>query len=202
VIEVRPLRPGDWPNIERLFGERGACAGCWCMWWRRDGSANEVRQYRGEANRIVFRELVQRGEAHGVLAFDAGEPVGWCSIDAYCAFPALERKRSLRTPRDEKTWSITCFFIRRDHRSRGVATALTREAVRMAFSHGATRVEAYPAKTPAGGGALPDTFAWTGTPSLFRKAGFVPLEDNPRVFVIEAPAGAKAARRTRGGRRS
>ena len=33
-IEVRTLKADDWPVIRRLFGDNGACGGCWCMWWR------------------------------------------------------------------------------------------------------------------------------------------------------------------------
>ena len=28
------LTPALWPALEQLFGEHGACGGCWCMFWR------------------------------------------------------------------------------------------------------------------------------------------------------------------------
>ena len=34
MIAYCPATPQRWPDLERLFGPRGACAGCWCMWWR------------------------------------------------------------------------------------------------------------------------------------------------------------------------
>src|SRR5262245_44310740 len=33
-IEFHPATPGRWRDVEKLFGPRGACAGCWCMWPR------------------------------------------------------------------------------------------------------------------------------------------------------------------------
>src|ERR1700732_3862279 len=33
-LSVYPLTPDHWDDFEVLFGPRGACAGCWCMWWR------------------------------------------------------------------------------------------------------------------------------------------------------------------------
>ena len=33
-LEVYPLTPERWADLEELFGENGACGGCWCMWWR------------------------------------------------------------------------------------------------------------------------------------------------------------------------
>ena len=32
--EFHPLTPELWSDLEQLFGARGACGGCWCMWWR------------------------------------------------------------------------------------------------------------------------------------------------------------------------
>ena len=33
-LDIRPLTPDRWADLETRFGPRGACAGCWCMWWR------------------------------------------------------------------------------------------------------------------------------------------------------------------------
>ena len=30
-IAIAPLTPDRWDDFETLFGERGACGGCWCM---------------------------------------------------------------------------------------------------------------------------------------------------------------------------
>jgi hypothetical protein len=57
-LNVRPLTPDLWPPLEDLFGERGACNGCWCMYWR-VGSAYRKRP-RAE-NKTAFREGVRRG---------------------------------------------------------------------------------------------------------------------------------------------
>ena len=118
MVEVRPLRETDWALIEALYGERGACGGCWCMEWRRPGSLKDRLQFRGEKNRRAFRKLVESGRARGVLALEGGKPVGWCSAGPHLDFPALDRKRVLRTDRDEGTWTITCFFIAKSHRNR------------------------------------------------------------------------------------
>ncbi|OGA68157.1 MAG: hypothetical protein A3F77_18445 [Betaproteobacteria bacterium RIFCSPLOWO2_12_FULL_67_28] len=33
-LEFRPLTPDLWDDAAALFGPRGACAGCWCMFWK------------------------------------------------------------------------------------------------------------------------------------------------------------------------
>jgi hypothetical protein len=33
-LTIRSLTPDQWPALMDLFGEHGACSGCWCMYWR------------------------------------------------------------------------------------------------------------------------------------------------------------------------
>src|SRR3712207_7273034 len=51
-----PLTPERWGDLERLFGARGACGGCWCMPWRL--SRSRFERQRGEQNRAALRALV------------------------------------------------------------------------------------------------------------------------------------------------
>lgn len=177
-ITTRPLRKSDWPSINRLFGERGACGGCWCMAWRWPGS--EWEKHKGASNQRAFKRLVTSGKARGVLAFADGEPVGWCSIGPRADFKALATKRSLRTDWDEDTWSVTCFFVPRAWRGRGVAGKLLGEAVDLARRCGARRVEGYPVvPSKSFGEKMPGAFAWTGLPQVFERKRFRSLAQVP-----------------------
>jgi hypothetical protein len=49
MLEWHPLTPERWVDFVSLFGKNGACAGCWCMWWRQTRSESEQRH--GAANR-------------------------------------------------------------------------------------------------------------------------------------------------------
>lgn len=168
-IETRELQRGDWNLVETLFGARGGCGGCWCMAWRSPLAGQAYKARQGDPNREDFQRLVRKGVAHGALAFHDETPVGWCSIGPRADFPALQRSRVLRTDWNEKTWSVTCFLVRKEHRGRGVGVALLREAIEVARRHGAQAIEGYPAKTNT---QLPAAFVWTGTPSIFERAGF------------------------------
>jgi len=176
-LVVRPLERTDWPAVEALFGERGACGGCWCMAWRLSSKAWE--DGRGASNRRAMKRLVERGQATGVLALDGDEPVAWCSVGPRADFVRLETKRSLATDWDERTWSVTCFFVAKPLRGKGVGKKLLDAAVKLARQHGATRVEGYPARPPRAGGTLPSAFAWTGLPQVFERAGFRRLAKTP-----------------------
>lgn len=177
-IETRELSPADWPIVEELFGKNGACAGCWCMFWRipRGESFDDVK---GEVARGRFRALVEQGGAHGVLAFAGGAPVGWCSFEKRVDLPKLDRSPSLRIPDAGRVWSLPCFFVKSGYRGKGVARALLDAAVEALRRRGAEIAEGYPV-IPTGEGKVPAAFAYTGVPSLFEGAGFDLAEARPK----------------------
>jgi GNAT superfamily N-acetyltransferase len=166
-LVFHPLTPERWPDLESLFGPRGACGGCWCMTWRLTHSAFE--QHKGEDNRRAFRRIVNSGAQPGVLAYAAGQPIGWCSVAPRSEFSFLERSRILAPVDDAPVWSITCLFVSKDWRRRGLSTSLIRAACAHARSQGAKIAEAYPQELQK---ETPAAFVWTGVASAFRKAGF------------------------------
>ncbi|MCW5729386.1 MAG: GNAT family N-acetyltransferase [Alphaproteobacteria bacterium] len=173
--ELRALRPGDWPLVERLFGSNGACGGCWCMWWRlpRGGKAWEAA--KGEGNRRALQRLVEQGACRAILAFQDGEPVGWCSFGPREDFPRIANSRKLRRARPAP-WSVNCFFIDRAHRKRGLSGLLLAAASEAAFRAGASAIEGYPVLPRDGD--FPGTFAWTGLPGAFERAGFRRMDED------------------------
>ena len=50
-IEVHPASADRWPDLETLFGERGACGGCWCLFFRLPRA--QYGSQKGEANRQI-----------------------------------------------------------------------------------------------------------------------------------------------------
>jgi len=157
-LRIRPVTPELWPALEDLFGPWGASNGCWCMFWRIGGA------YRGhrDENRAALQEIVERGPPPGLLAFDGEQAVGWCQITPRSALPHLDARPRFRRVDDEPVWSISCFYVRRSHRRRGVCEALIRAAVKEARRAGAPFVEAYPSPTSGGYRGYPSTFARLG----------------------------------------
>jgi GNAT superfamily N-acetyltransferase len=175
-MNVEPLTPERFTDLVKLFGPNGANSGCWCMWWRvpaKDWSAN------GNAgNRAAFEEIVRRGEPVGLLAYHDGTPVGWTALAPRSAYPRLLRSTTLRLePTDGTLWSVTCFYIHRNHRRSGVAVALLDAAVDQARQQKAAAVEGYPVDTS--GDRRPSGDLFTGTVSLFAGAGFVEYSRPP-----------------------
>lgn len=170
-IATRELTPALWPEVEILFGVNGACGGCWCMSWRilKGEKWDEVK---GTKARERFSKLVASGAVHGVIAFEGDTPIGWATFGPRRDFARLDRSPSLACDDADAVWSLPCFFIKTGHRGKGVATALLAAALEAMRSRNAKTVEGYPVRPKRTGETLPAAFAWTGTRSLFEKAGF------------------------------
>jgi GNAT superfamily N-acetyltransferase len=158
------LTAARWRDFEILFGPRGACGGCWCM-YPRIGSAYTKRS--GEENRRDFRDVVRRGPPPGLLAFTGDLAVGWCQITARDAVPWLDRTWRLARVDDVPVWSISCLYVRKGYRRKGVTSVLVAAAVETARRAKASAVEAYPVDASVSRSA-----SGTGYVSTFTRAGF------------------------------
>ncbi len=110
----------------------------------------------------------------------------------------LDRSRVLKRVDDSPVWSVTCFFIAKAHRERGLGTAMLHAAVEHAASCGATVVEGYPVDPVKD--RMPTVFAHTGFVEMFLAAGFEEVERRSPTrpimrYAIEAapPAGSAAS---------
>lgn len=164
---ITPLTAARWPDLVALFGARGACGGCWCMWMRR--SAADFARGKGAGNRRALRALVNK-RPPGLLAYDGREPVAWVAVAPREEYVRLEASRVLAPVPGERVWAVSCFYVKASHRGSGVSAQLLRAATAYAKQQGAAAVEGYPnANTDARQAAA---FVWTGFESTFTEAGF------------------------------
>jgi GNAT superfamily N-acetyltransferase len=134
------------------------------MAWR-VGAA--YRKRPGAKNKAAFREVVRRGPPPGLLAFDGDVAVGWCQVTPRAAVPALDKAWRLRRVDEAPVWSLTCFYVRKGYRRRGINRLLLAAALRMAKAAGAPALEAYPLDR-----RLSPSSTSTGVVSTFERAGF------------------------------
>jgi GNAT superfamily N-acetyltransferase len=167
----QPVTPDRWPDLERLFGPRGAYAGCWCMFWRLRRS--EFDRFSAEERRTGLKGLVDSGQIPGILAYQGDEPIAWVSLGPRETFPPLEHSRTLVRVDAQPVWSIVCFFVAKAYRRQGLMVKLLAGAVAYAASQGAQIVEGYPVDPPEGQRVSGGSEGYMGLASTFRKAGFV-----------------------------
>jgi len=162
------LTPDHFTAFETLFGARGACAGCWCMFWKLPHK--DFHLLAGDGTHQLQKSLVENGLTPGILAFDGVTPVGWIAVEPRSQYPRLARSRVLKPVDSAEVWSVTCFFTARDYRRRGLTVELLRETIKYVASKGGKIIEGYPVEPQSG--KAPDPFVFTGLPGAFIKAGF------------------------------
>ena len=167
-LEFHPLTPKRWPDFEGLFGARGACGGCWCMYWRLTYS--EFEREKGSGNRRSIKAIVESGGIPGILAYHRQGAIGWCAVAPRDSIPRLDRSRILKRIDESPVWSITCFFVDKSHRNRELTVQLLEAVTEYVREQGGKILEGYPVEPKKD--RMPDPFAYTGLASAFRKAGF------------------------------
>jgi GNAT superfamily N-acetyltransferase len=193
VIDIRPAVRKSWPDLEALFGRNGACAGCWCQYWRQ--SPAEYRAGKGAANRSALRRQVLGGEVPGLLAYVGAEAVGWVAVAPRAAYARLAKARNLVAVDDAPVWSVPCFFVKRGWRGRGLAERLLQAAADWARQADAPSLEGYPIDSQA---RLGDAFVYTGAYSTFARLGFAEVARKHRtrpVMRLSLQAGGPGDRR-------
>ena len=166
-LKIRPLTSDLWPALEDLFGPKGACNNCWCMYWR-IGSA--YRKQPPGKNKAALHQIVKTGPPPGLIAFDGDKAVGRCQLTPRAELPWLDRTSRFKRVDDLPVWSISCFYIRIGYRRKGVTSVLIAGAIKAAKRAKAPALEAYPLdadKTPSASG--------TGYATTFARAGFKTL---------------------------
>lgn len=173
-FRVLPLVLERWPDLEDLFGPKGACYGCWCNHFRMP--QKQRLPLLGEGARQLFEERVRKGPPPGVLAYDHETCVGWLQVGPRRDIPEWNNPRRASTPlpdapaEDERVWAASCFFVRKGWRGKGVTAALLDGAINFARESGARLLEAAPMdhefKRSSEG-------LYVGPERVFLRAGFV-----------------------------
>lgn len=156
--QFKPVDRKTWPDLEKLFENKGGPSYCWCMAWR---EMEVDRRNDNKAKKSTLKNQVDDKIPIGLIGYHDGEPVAWCSVGPRESFRDLGGDNDL-----ENVWSITCFFVRRDHRKQRLTRQMITEAARYAKKQGAKHVEAYPVDPDS------PSYRFMGFKPLFEKMGF------------------------------
>src|SRR5687768_4535980 len=158
-IEIKPVDKSNWRDLEMLFESKGAPGYCWCMVWRM--TKDELKQNNSTCRKEFIKQRVFSGIPIGLLAYVDGEPIAWCSIAPRETHERLGGDESL-----DKVWSVTCFFIKKEFRKKGLTDFLLEQAKNYAKKNGGKFIEAYPVEINA------PSYRFMGFVNTFEKAGF------------------------------
>lgn len=166
-VEVVPATPDLWPRVGRAFGAREKKSdSCWCQRFRR---------HEADDNQTALRREIERSDPPiGLLALVDGHVVGWTRVVPRSSLPGIVANRALARLLDDAAdaWWVSCFVVRREHRGRGIGVELLRGATEWAFQHGASLIDGHPVDVDALRGSPAPSAVFTGTVSMFERAGF------------------------------
>ncbi len=190
-IEVHPLereRLADYLQFfdRAAFTDNPEWAGCYCLFYH--VPEHEWEKRSGAQNREGAASLVRDGGLAGFLAYEGGNPVGWCNANRKDRYALLGGSPELWEPGEDgsRTLSVVCFVIAPGHRRRGIARMLLSAACSAACSvaqaRGLERVEAYPRKK-----ARTAAEHYHGPLELYLSQGFVVHRELPDSWIVRRP---------------
>jgi hypothetical protein len=117
--EVKPLGPDTWDAFSgRVERHNGVFGGCWCTWFH---TFHVEKTFTAEGNHSLKKQLVASDRAHAALVFDGDEAVAWAQFGPPDELPNIHhRKEYLETLDREPDFRITCIFVDRRYRRKGV----------------------------------------------------------------------------------
>lgn len=148
-----------------LMQSDSQCNECWCLNHREPAGCPTGVEAKNKMN-----SLVDQTTAHGLLAYEDNQPVGWIAIDPMSCLIGHDCQSSGKT--DE--WSIHCLYIKEKFRGKGLSVQLIDAAIKYATTNGAKIISAFPIplenreKFPA------NEAEFSGRFSTYSKLGFKP----------------------------
>ena len=173
-FEVRPLDTATWEAFVALCDRHGGggFGGCYCTWFHREAHSapSDAPERTADSTREFKHDLVQRGRAHAALVFDGDRAVGWAQYGSPEELPGIyHRKQYLETAKALPDYRITCVFVDRAYRGRGVARIAIAGALELIAEAGGGVVESYPRETDK---RISPSFVYSMTRHVFEDAGF------------------------------
>jgi GNAT superfamily N-acetyltransferase len=166
---IRPLGPDTWEAFARLVERHnGVWGGCWCTWFH---TFYAEKGHTADGNRALKERLVGDGRAHAALVFDGEDAVAWCQYGTPDELPNIYHRKEYEAGLDRlPDYRLTCFFVDRKYRRKGMAAIALDGALDLIAQAGGGVVEAYPHDTD--GQKVSASFLYNSTRSLFEQAGF------------------------------
>jgi GNAT superfamily N-acetyltransferase len=167
---IEPLGPLTWDAFADLAERHnGVWGGCWCTWFHLYPDCPERKEI---GNRAFKRRLVDEGRAHAALVFDGDVAVAWCEYGTVEELPNIHHRKQweqgvVRMP----DYRITCLFVDRRYRRKGMAAVAVRGALELIGAAGGGLVESYPHDL-APGKRPSASFLYNATRSMYEKLGF------------------------------
>ncbi len=162
---IGSLDASTWDAFADLVERNnGVYGGCWCI-------AFHLERKTHLDARASKEELVRSGRAHAALVLVGGVAQGWAQYGSPAELPGIKHRREYdKDAPPQPDWRITCIFVDKKHRGRGVARAALEGALDQIAEQGGGLVEAI--SEVSAGREAQGRFLFSATVELFEDLGF------------------------------
>ncbi|UUZ60275.1 GNAT family N-acetyltransferase [Nocardioides sp. B-3] len=169
--DIKALSAETRPAFDDMVVRHGGIfGGCWCIYFHPDGPE---RGQGAEANRALKRQYVEEGKAHAALVFDGDEAIAWCEFGSPEELPSIHhRKQYDATKARDPDWRLTCIFIDKRYRRRGITELALRGALDLIAEAGGGVVEGYPHDLTNQTKKMSSSFLYNSTRRTYERLGF------------------------------
>ena len=124
-----------------------------------------------EANRALKKRYVEQCAAHAALVVDGDEAVAWAEYGTPAELPSIHHCKQYDAEADlTPDYRVTCIFVDKRYRRRGLAETALLGAVDLISQAGGGVVEGDP-HVP-GEGKMSSSFLYNGTGAMYERCGF------------------------------
>jgi GNAT superfamily N-acetyltransferase len=164
---ISALGPDTWDAFAGLAERHnGVFGGCWCTYFH---TFHSEKSFTAEGNCALKRRLVDEGRAHAALVMDGDDAVAWCEYGTPEELPNIYHRKQYEAELDVvPDYRITCIFVDKRYRRKGVSAIALDGALRLIREAGGGVVEGYPHDNDG----KKVSVLYNGTRSLFEQAGF------------------------------
>jgi GNAT superfamily N-acetyltransferase len=167
---IEPLAPRTWDAFADLAERHnGVWGGCWCVHFHCYPHPPELTELGA---REFKRRRVEDDRAHAALVFDGDLAVAWAEFGPVDELPNIQHRKEWEQGLVHRPdYRITCLFVDRRYRRRGMAEVAVRGALALIAEAGGGLVESYPHDLP------PDkktsaSFLYNATRTMYERLGF------------------------------
>lgn len=163
---TKSLTESTWPDFAALVERHnGVWGGCWCLEFHPEGKERSAHRREKKEHRV------RQGTAHAALVYDGATCVGWCQFGAPEELPRIKHLRvysegAFAPPQ----WRITCFFVDKAYRGKGVCSAALAGALEEIARLGGGTVESYPEDVTDR--KVSASFLYNSRLAMFERQGF------------------------------
>lgn len=166
-FDICALSADTWEDFAALAERHnGVFGGCWCTYFHTFSSEKE---HTYEGNRSLKQRRVDEGRAHAALVYDGDEAIAWAEYGSPDELPNIYHRKQYEEERDLlPDYRVTCIFVDRRYRHRGLSAIALQGAIDLIAAAGGGVVEGYPHDNQGKKKAV----LYNGTRKLFEEKGF------------------------------